>query len=130
MKSAFTAVALSLGLAFSALSMPGPAIAQTSNPNSEPACDNPGGGSDPRCVGVVSPGGISDVTGFRAYVAGRPHSSFTHSDYRVGTILPETGVEYRDVPGQFGGQNVHYVIVNSHTVLTDRKTHRIVEVLD
>jgi hypothetical protein len=122
--------ALAIALILPILATTSPAAAQTSNPNNEAVCDSSGAGSDPRCVGVVSPGGLRDVTGFRSYVAGQRHSSFAHSDYRVGTVLPETGVEYREVPAQFGGANVHYVIVNGHTVLTDRKTHRIVEVLD
>jgi hypothetical protein len=130
MKNLSNVPVLAFALVLPIMAAIAPASAQTSNPNNETVCDSSGAGSDPRCVGVVSPGGLRDVTGFRSYVAGQRHSSFAHSDYRVGTVLPEKGVEYREVPAQFGGQNVHYVIVNGHTVLTDRKTHRIVEVLD
>lgn len=112
------------------LAMSGPSLAQGQSPNNELTCGNSGAGAEPDCVGYVSRGGIQDVTGFRAYVAGRPHPAFSHAEIRVGAVLPATGVPYNEVPQQFSRADVHYVVVNGHTVITDRKTHRILQIID
>lgn len=124
-KALFIAVALLSGVSMSAST-----VAQVTNANRESVCDGPGGGADARCVGVVSPGSLTDVDGFRDYVRAQGHSSSTHAEYEVGTILPAAGVEYRDVPAQYGGRSVQYAIINGHTVLAERQSRRVVQVID
>lgn len=48
----------------------------------------------------------------------------------VGTVLPETGVTYYDVPQRFGATSYRYTVVNGETVLVEPRSRRIVEVID
>lgn len=48
----------------------------------------------------------------------------------VGTVLPETGVTYYDVPQRFGATPFRYTVVNGETVLVEPRTRRIVQVVD
>jgi hypothetical protein len=45
-------------------------------------------------------------------------------------VLPPSGVEYYEVPAEYGVRGYRYTIVNDRTVLVDPRTHRIVEVID
>lgn len=129
MKREFTTTMAAIHMV-SLLAFPASSWAQGQSPNNEPTCANTSAGADPECVGFVSRGGIQDVVGLRAYVAARSHPQFSHADVRVGAVLPATGVAYNEVPQQFSRADVHYVVVNGHTVITDRKTHRILQIID
>lgn len=48
----------------------------------------------------------------------------------VGTILPEAGVTYYDVPQQYGANRYRYSRVNGQTILVDPRTRRIIQVID
>ena len=75
--------------------------------------------------------GIDDRPRFRTYVQGERRSSYTYDgDVRIGTVLPSAGVSYYDVPEEYGARGNRYTIVNGHTVLVERGTGRIVEVID
>lgn len=85
--------------------------------------------------GVV--GGVRGVLGidqrprFHTYVVERHHDSYRYNeDVRVGTMLPEAGVTYYDMPPDYGVQNYRYTVVNGRTVLIDPATRRIVEIVD
>lgn len=75
--------------------------------------------------------GIDRRERFRIYAAGERRPSFPlRGPVRVGTVLPEDGVVYYDVPPEFALPNVNYTVVNDHPVLVDPRTRRIVEVID
>lgn len=48
----------------------------------------------------------------------------------VGTVLPEEGVTFYDVPRSFAATPYRYTIVNGETVLVEPHTRRVVEVID
>lgn len=76
--------------------------------------------------------GIDDRDRFRDHVRreGRP-SHVYREEYRVGSELPEGGITYYDVPREYGAASGYrYTVLNGHTVLVDRRTRRVVEVLD
>ena len=127
MKTIFSAALVTLGLAFAGSTG---AYAQASNANNEPACNNPGMGADPRCTGVVPRGSVRDMAGFRTYVVQQRHPAVTLSDVAVGTVLPNSGVTYYEVPTQFGGPGLRYSIINGRTVLIDSDTRRVVQIID
>lgn len=87
-------------------------------------------------VGGVA-GGIAGVLGadqrprFRSYVVERHVPSYRYDeDVRVGAVLPEAGVEYYDVPAEYGVREYRYTVVNGRTVLVEPRTRRIVEVVE
>jgi hypothetical protein len=51
-------------------------------------------------------------------------------DFRVGAVLPESGVTYYDVPPEYHVTGYRYTYVNEHPVLVDPRTRRIVEIID
>jgi len=75
--------------------------------------------------------GIDRRDRFRIYAIGEQRPSFAYAGpVRVGTVLPEDGVVYYDVPAEFALPNYNYTIVNDHPVLVEPRTRRIVEVID
>ena len=85
--------------------------------------------------GVV--GGVNGVLGvdqrprFHSYVVEQHRPSYQYSeDVRVGTVLPEQGVTYYDVPPEYGVREHRYTVVNGRTVLVDPHTRRIVDVVE
>jgi Protein of unknown function (DUF1236) len=85
--------------------------------------------------GVV--GGVAGILGvdqrprFRQYVVEQRRPSYEYGeDVRVGAVLPEEGVNYYEVPREYGARDYRYTVVNNHTVLVDPRTHRIVQIVD
>jgi hypothetical protein len=85
--------------------------------------------------GVV--GGVAGVLGvdqrprFHHYVVERHIPSYHYSEeVRVGTVLPEHGVTYYEVPPEYGVRQYRYTVVNDRTVLVDPRTHRIVQIVE
>jgi Protein of unknown function (DUF1236) len=85
--------------------------------------------------GVV--GGVAGVLGadqrprFRTYVEHERRPSYRYrEDVRVGVELPSEGVEYYELPPEYGVRDYRYTVVNDRTVLVDPRTHRIVEVIE
>ena len=76
--------------------------------------------------------GVEDRPRFREYVVRERHPSYRYdNDFRVGAMLPDSGVIYYDVPAEYhvtGGYR--YTYVNDHAVLVDPRTHRIVQIID
>jgi hypothetical protein len=67
---------------------------------------------------------------FRQYVVTRNVPSYrVQQEVRVGTVLPQQGVTYYEVPAEFGVQNYRYTVVNEVPVLVDPGTRRIVQVI-
>ena len=75
--------------------------------------------------------GVEDRPRFREYVVRERHPSYRYdNDFRVGAILPESGVTYYDVPADYHVSGYRYSYVNDHAVLVDPRTHRIVQIID
>jgi hypothetical protein len=92
-------------------------------------------------VGAVVGGTVSAVAGgllgvdqrprFHEYVVREHRPSYRYSDdVRVGVVLPSDGVQYYDVPSEYGVRGERYTIVNDQTVLVDPRTHQVIQVLD
>ena len=86
-------------------------------------------------VGGVA-GGVAGVLGidqrprFRAYVVEQHRPSYTYREQvRVGVQLPAQGVQYYEVPAEYGVRGYRYTVVNQRPVLVDR-SRRIVEVIE
>jgi hypothetical protein len=68
---------------------------------------------------------------FREYVVRERIPNYAIPDrVVVGTVLPETGVTYYDVPQTFGATPYRYTVVNGETVLVEPRSRRIVQVID
>jgi Protein of unknown function (DUF1236) len=48
----------------------------------------------------------------------------------VGTVLPEDGVTFYDVPQTYGVTSYRYTVVNGRTVLVEPRTRRIVQIVE
>ena len=95
-------------------------------------------------VGAVVGGAIGAVTGtvggilgvedrprFHDYVVHERLPSDRYSDmFIVGAILPESGVTYYDIPGEYHVKGYRYAYVNDHAVLVDPRTRQIVQIID
>jgi hypothetical protein len=42
-----------------------------------------------------------------------------NDDFRVGAVLPESGVTYYEIPAEYRVQGYRYAYVNDHAVLVD-----------
>ena len=90
-------------------------------------------------VGAVVGAGVGAITGglaeqqqpkFRQYVVTQSRPSYRYSDeVRVGTVLPESGVTYYEVPNDYGVREYRYTVVNDQVVLVDPRTRRMVQVV-
>jgi hypothetical protein len=68
---------------------------------------------------------------FRQYILREHVPEYTVPDrVAVGAILPETGVTYYDVPQNYAVTPYRYTVVNSHTILVEPRSRRIVQVID
>ena len=130
-----TAVALTLGmlLAAHAQGVPGGA-AQGAQDGARAA--GPVGAVVGGVVGGVA-GGVAGVLGidqrprFHEYVIREHIPSYRYSnDVRVGVVLPPAGVEFYDVPAEYGVRGYRYTVVNDRIVLVDPRTRRIVDVIE
>src|SRR5664280_122002 len=75
--------------------------------------------------------GVEDRPRFRTYVVEQRVPSYRYeSDFRVGAVLPETGVIYYDVPADYHVTGYRYTYVNDHAVLVDPRTHQTVQIID
>jgi hypothetical protein len=75
--------------------------------------------------------GVEDRPRFREYVVRERHPSYRYSDdFRVGAVLPESGVTYYEVPTDYHVSAYRYTYVNDHAVLVDPRTRRIVQIID
>jgi len=87
-------------------------------------------------VGAVT-GGVGGLLGvdqrprFHEYVVREHRPSYRYSDdVRVGVILPSDGVQYYDVPPEYGVRGDSYTVVNDRTVLVDPRTHQVIQIVE
>jgi hypothetical protein len=91
-------------------------------------------------VGAVVGGAVGAVTGgagailgvdqrprFHEYVLREHIPSYRYDeDVRVGLVLPPDGVQYYEIPPEYGVVGDRYTVVNNRTVLVDPQT-RVIE---
>ena len=83
-------------------------------------------------VGGAVVGGIAEENKpkFREYVVKEHHPSYRYTgEIVIGAELPTAGIEYYEIPKEYGVTEYRYTIVNDRTVLVDTKTHKIVEII-
>lgn len=84
-------------------------------------------------VGGAVVGGIAgdNTPRFKTYVRQHEVPSYTYrEEVRVGAVLPERGVTYREVPAEYGVQGYSYTVVNDRTVIVEPKTRKIIQVIE
>jgi len=76
--------------------------------------------------------GVDDRPRFREYAIRERRPSYRYrEELRVGVVLPQEGVTYYEVPAEYHAPpGYRYTYVNEHPVLVERRTGRIVEILD
>jgi hypothetical protein len=97
----------------------------------------PVGGVVGGVVGGIA-GGVNGLLGidqqprFHEYVVQEHRRSYKYDhDVEVGTVLPRDGIEYYDVPAEYGQAHAYkYTVLNDRTVLVDPHTRRVVEVIN
>ncbi|MGO4736803.1 DUF1236 domain-containing protein [Bosea sp. 2KB_26] len=82
--------------------------------------------------GAVVGGIVGDNTPrFKTYVVEQRVPSYTYAEpIAVGTVLPNEGVTYREVPREYGATQYRYTVVNNRTVLVEPGTRRIVQIIE
>jgi len=74
---------------------------------------------------------IDDSTRFRTYVMEQDVPSYSYrQDVAVGSVLPNRGVVYRQVPDEFGAHGYRYTVVNDRAVVVEPRTRRVVQIID
>lgn len=68
---------------------------------------------------------------FRQYIVEERVPSYSvETPVRVGTVLPESGVTYYDVPQRYGATSYRYTVVNDRPILVEPRTRRVMQVID
>jgi hypothetical protein len=68
---------------------------------------------------------------FREYVVRERIPDYSVSErVIVGTVLPEVGVTFYDVPQTYGTTTYRYTVVNGRTVLVEPRSRRIVQIVE
>lgn len=68
---------------------------------------------------------------FRQYIIEEQVPSYmVDAPIAVGTVLPDAGVTYYDVPQRFGATTYRYTVVNDHSILVDPRTRRVMQVIE
>ena len=81
--------------------------------------------------GIAGLLGIEERPRFRQYVVREARPSYRYQDeVRVGTVLPSSGVQYYEVPDEYGVRDYRYTVVNDRVVLVEPRTRRIVQIVE
>ena len=114
-------------IAVLAIGLTSPAFAQGDNPAGEPLSSSARASATAEEKGLIS---TELRPRFRTYVVQQAPATYTYSSsVAVGTVLPETGVTYYDVPAEYGVTQYRYTVVNNSPVLVDPRTRRVVQVI-
>ena len=92
-------------------------------------------------VGAVVGGAIGAVVGgaltpeqqprVQQYVVQQRRPSYQYQQQvQVGAVLPSSGVQYYELPADYGVTQYRYTYVNDRAVLVDPRTHRIVQIIE
>ena len=81
--------------------------------------------------GVAGLLGVDQGPRFRQYVVreGRPSYRY-QEEVRVGAVLPSSGVQYYEVPAEYGVRGHRYTVVNDRVVLVEPRSRRIVQIVE
>jgi hypothetical protein len=129
-------------IAFAAVLLPAAVQAQGTVRGAEEGADRGGRAAGP--VGAVVGGAVGAATGtvngilgvdtrprFREYAVRERVPSYRYEqELRVGAVLPESGVTYREVPEEFHAPGYRYTYVNDRPVIVEPRSRRIVEIID
>ncbi len=76
--------------------------------------------------------GIDDRRRFRDYVVRERRPSYVYREQvRVGTVLPEAGVTYYEVPTEYrAAPGYRYTVVNERPVIVEHRSRRVVQIID
>jgi len=75
--------------------------------------------------------GVQDRPRFREYVVRERVPSYRYEqELRVGTVLPEAGVVYYEVPAEYKVSGYRYTYVNETPVLVDPRTRTVVQIVE
>ncbi len=94
------------------------------------------GGPVGAVVGGVGGAVVGGIIGgsqpeFRNYVVEQRVPSYTYEEpVAVGTVLPQRGVTYREVPRQYSQQPYRYTVVNGRTVIVEPETRRVIQIIE
>jgi Protein of unknown function (DUF1236) len=86
--------------------------------------------------GAAAVGDVEGITAdqrpaFREYIVRERVPTYTVPErIVVGSVLPEVGITYYDVPQSFGATPYRYTVVNGRTVLVEPRSRRIVQVVE
>ena len=83
-------------------------------------------------IGAVVGGGLTPEQQPRVqqYVIQQRRPSYTYQqEVRVGAVLPTTGVQYYELPADYGVTQYRYTYVNDRAVLVDPRTHQVVQII-
>src|SRR3954469_1682629 len=132
-------VIFAVGAAVALLGAPAASYAQSAGAAAGAATGAVGGAVVGGPVGAVVGAGIGAIAGglsdqqapqFHQYVVSQGVPSYTYQgDVVVGSTLPPSGLQYYEVPAQYGVKGYRYTVVNKRTVLVDPATHRVVQVI-
>lgn len=84
-------------------------------------------------VGGAVVGGIAgdNTPRFKTYVTQHEVPSYAYrEELRVGAVLPERGVTYREVPDEYGVKGYRYARVNDRTVIVEPRTRKIIQIIE
>ena len=92
-------------------------------------------------VGAVVGGAIGAVVGgaltpeqqprVQQYVIQQRRPSYQYQQQvQVGEVLPSSGVQYYELPADYGVTQYRYTYVNDRAVLVDPRTHQIVQIIE
>ncbi len=85
-------------------------------------------------VGGAVVGGIAGnaTPRFKTYVTEHEVPSYHYrEEVRVGAVLPERGVTYREIPPEYGAtKGYRYTVVNDRTVVVEPRTRKIIQVIE
>jgi len=90
------------------------------------------GGTVGAAVGTVQGiFGIDDRPRFREYVVRERRPSYVYrEEVRVGTVLPESGITYYEVPAEYRAPGYRYTVINERPVIVEPRTRRVVQIID
>jgi len=75
--------------------------------------------------------GVQDRPRFREYVVRERVPSYRYEqELRVGTVLPEAGVVYYEVPAEYNVTGYRYTYINERPVLVDPRTRTVVQIVE
>ncbi|SRR5579871_869220 len=75
--------------------------------------------------------GQEQLPAFREYVIREQIPNHTIPDrIIVGTVLPDSGLTFYDVPQSYGATSYRYTVVNGRTVLVEPRSRRIVQIIE